>query len=82
MIFMSDKIKNRGKKIQKEKNSVKYDKYGVCLDSEEYLKRTEVASNTDHTGMVPVAMDDPCNEESYEDMFNNPVSNIKDKRNH
>ncbi len=80
--------KNKEKDINKkcgngesetEKNSVKYDKYGVCLDSEEYLKRSEVASNTDHTGIVPVAMDNCYNEESYEAMFNHPVDNIEDR---
>lgn len=56
----------------------KTDKYGVCLDDEEYLNRASVASATDYTGIVPVAMENSDNEESYEAMFNVPVGNVSD----
>ncbi len=68
--------KNGKEDFQKRKK----DKYGVSLDSSEYIDLANVASNTDHTGIVPVAMNDSENEESYEEMFNVPVGNIFDKK--
>lgn len=78
-IFLKNKSVFLNDRDNKDK---KTDKYGVCFDSEEYLKRCSVASNNDHTGMVPVAMKESENEESYEAMFNVPVGNMecKDKK--
>ncbi len=71
-------MKNKNNFLNDRDNKKKKtDKYGVCFDSEEYLKRCSVASNTDHTGIVPVAMEECANEESYEAMFNVPVGNIE-----
>ncbi len=72
---MKKKFKNKTKKIECKK-----DKYGVSFDSAEYIDLASVASNTDHTGIVPFAMNDSENEESYEAMFNVPVGNIADKK--
>lgn len=63
---------------QKKSNTPKVDKYGVSMDSEEYLKRTGVASSSEYTGMVPVAMESEAEAESYEEMFNVPVGKKKD----
>ncbi len=58
------------------KKTKKSDKYGVCLDSDEYLNRASVASVNDHTGFVPAAMENEGNKESYEAMFNVPTGYI------
>lgn len=63
---------------QKKSNTPKVDKYGVSMDSEEYLKRIGVASSTDYTGIVPVAMESEYEAENYEDMLNVPVGQKKD----
>ncbi len=71
---------NKKNGIQPKKTECKKDKYGVSFDSAEYIDLANVASNTDHTGIVPVAMNDSENEESYESMFNVPVGNMADKK--
>jgi hypothetical protein len=68
---------NKDSKLDETK---KADKYGVVLDSEEYLKKASVASNTDFTGIVPVAMEDPFEKENYEIMLNVPVGDVEEKK--
>ncbi len=63
----------------KEENK-KADKYGVVLDSDEYLKKASVASNTDFTGIVPVAMEDSFEKENYEIMLNVPVGDVEEQK--
>ncbi len=72
--------RNNYKNGKEDYQKSKKDKYGVRFDSSEYIDLAKVVSNTDHTGIVPVTMDDSGNEESYEEMFNVPVGNIVDKK--
>lgn len=74
---------SNNKKYVPQENQIKknLDKYGVSFDSAEYLDRASVASASDHTGIVPVAMVKDENKKSYEAMFNVPVGNISDKDN-
>ena len=77
-------IKNRNhfklKAENKKEQNTARDKYGVLLDSEEYLRKAGVASSTEYTGIVPVAMESEAEEESYEEMLNVPVGNIEKEK--
>ncbi len=63
----------------KEDNEVKADKYGVKLDSKEYLDLAGIASHTDYTGFVPVAILTSDERDNYEETFDVPVGNVDNK---
>lgn len=65
---------------ERREKDKKIDKYGVNLDSGEYIDKARVASANDYTGMVPVAMHDESIEESYQAMFDVPVGDMNRKK--
>ena len=60
-------------------NEVKADKYGVRLDSKEYLDLAGIASHTDYTGFVPAAILTSDERDNYEETFDVPVGNVDNK---
>ncbi len=57
------------RKIKENEKKIKKDKYGVELDSWKMIDSSPAASVNEYTGIVPVAIENRAEEESYEDVM-------------
>ena len=68
------------KKIKENERKIKKDKYGVEFDSWKMIDSSPAASVNEYTGIVPVAIENGAEEESYEDMMCVDLGKYRKKR--